>query len=136
MIRSVCQSRSNTGPGWVIRSVACCPPSVSPFRRMSNASDGNPWLSPQVSGHLSGVTGVERRKKGGKKPNAHFLSLFLFFLPSSTPPSLLCQGMVYSAEYIKKKLETEMILSQAFGRDLVGDSARRSPPWPRSPPST
>ncbi|XP_069037642.1 diacylglycerol lipase-alpha [Lepisosteus oculatus] len=29
------------------------------------------------------------------------------------------KGMVYSAEYIKKKLETEMILSQAFGRDLV-----------------
>lgn len=28
--------------------------------------------------------------------------------------------MVYSAEYIKKKLEQEMILSQAFGRDLVG----------------
>lgn len=28
------------------------------------------------------------------------------------------KGMVYSAEYIKKKLETEMILSQAFGRDL------------------
>lgn len=27
--------------------------------------------------------------------------------------------MVYSAEYIKKKLEQEMILSQAFGRDLV-----------------
>lgn len=36
-------------------------------------------------------------------------SLFLF----------LSQGMVYSAEYIKKKLEQEMILSQAFGRDLV-----------------
>lgn len=30
--------------------------------------------------------------------------------------------MVYSAEYIKKKLEQEMILSQAFGRDLVKDS--------------
>lgn len=30
--------------------------------------------------------------------------------------------MVYSAEYIKKKLEQEMILSQAFGRDLVHDS--------------
>ncbi|MBN3294967.1 DGLA lipase, partial [Amia calva] len=29
------------------------------------------------------------------------------------------KGMVYSAEYIKKKLEQEMILSQAFGRDLV-----------------
>ena len=29
--------------------------------------------------------------------------------------------MVYSAEYIKKKLEQEMILSQAFGRDLVND---------------
>ncbi|XP_045071221.1 diacylglycerol lipase-alpha isoform X3 [Coregonus clupeaformis] len=28
------------------------------------------------------------------------------------------KGMVYSAEYIKKKLEQEMILSQAFGRDL------------------
>ncbi len=29
--------------------------------------------------------------------------------------------MVYSAEYIKKKLEQEMILSQAFGRDLVSE---------------
>ncbi|XP_077419765.1 diacylglycerol lipase-alpha isoform X2 [Vanacampus margaritifer] len=29
------------------------------------------------------------------------------------------KGMVYSAEYIKKKLEQEMILSQAFGRDLI-----------------
>lgn len=41
------------------------------------------------------------------------------------PPSSLSfhsQGMVYSAEYIKKKLEQEMILSQAFGRDLVHDS--------------
>uniref|UniRef100_A0A3P9J892 Diacylglycerol lipase-alpha n=1 Tax=Oryzias latipes TaxID=8090 RepID=A0A3P9J892_ORYLA len=28
------------------------------------------------------------------------------------------KGMVYSAEYIKKKMEQEMILSQAFGRDL------------------
>ncbi|NXT20249.1 DGLA lipase, partial [Syrrhaptes paradoxus] len=28
------------------------------------------------------------------------------------------QGMVLSAEYIKKKLEQEMVLSQAFGRDL------------------
>uniref|UniRef100_A0A667WGJ2 Diacylglycerol lipase-alpha n=1 Tax=Myripristis murdjan TaxID=586833 RepID=A0A667WGJ2_9TELE len=28
------------------------------------------------------------------------------------------KGMVYSAEYIKKKLEQDMILSQAFGRDL------------------
>lgn len=27
--------------------------------------------------------------------------------------------MVLSAEYIKKKLEQEMVLSQAFGRDLV-----------------
>uniref|UniRef100_A0A4W5LQC7 Diacylglycerol lipase alpha n=1 Tax=Hucho hucho TaxID=62062 RepID=A0A4W5LQC7_9TELE len=32
------------------------------------------------------------------------------------------KGMVYSAEYIKKKLEQEMILSQAFGRDLVHDN--------------
>uniref|UniRef100_A0A8C4RVD2 Diacylglycerol lipase-alpha n=2 Tax=Erpetoichthys calabaricus TaxID=27687 RepID=A0A8C4RVD2_ERPCA len=29
------------------------------------------------------------------------------------------KGMVLSAEYIKKKLDQEMILSQAFGRDLV-----------------
>lgn len=45
-------------------------------------------------------------------------------LPSteSPPLSLSSQGMVYSAEYIKKKLEQEMILSQAFGRDLVHDS--------------
>lgn len=28
------------------------------------------------------------------------------------------KGMVLSAEYIKKKLEQEMVLSQAFGRDL------------------
>lgn len=46
---------------------------------------------------------------------------------TSCPPlnplfSLRSQGMVYSAEYIKKKLEQEMILSQAFGRDLVPDS--------------
>lgn len=32
------------------------------------------------------------------------------------------QGMVLSAEYIKKKLEQEMVLSQAFGRDLVSIS--------------
>lgn len=30
--------------------------------------------------------------------------------------------MVLSAEYIKKKLEQEMVLSQAFGRDLVSIS--------------
>lgn len=36
--------------------------------------------------------------------------------PCSVP---LFQGMVLSAEYIKKKLEQEMVLSQAFGRDLV-----------------
>lgn len=36
--------------------------------------------------------------------------------PCSVPPT---QGMVLSAEYIKKKLEQEMVLSQAFGRDLV-----------------
>lgn len=36
--------------------------------------------------------------------------------------SFQSQGMVYSAEYIKKKLEQEMILSQAFGRDLVHNS--------------
>lgn len=36
--------------------------------------------------------------------------------PTSVP---LAQGMVLSAEYIKKKLEQEMVLSQAFGRDLV-----------------
>lgn len=36
--------------------------------------------------------------------------------PHSVPPT---QGMVLSAEYIKKKLEQEMVLSQAFGRDLV-----------------
>lgn len=36
--------------------------------------------------------------------------------PYSVPPT---QGMVLSAEYIKKKLEQEMVLSQAFGRDLV-----------------
>lgn len=36
--------------------------------------------------------------------------------PRSVP---LFQGMVLSAEYIKKKLEQEMVLSQAFGRDLV-----------------
>lgn len=40
--------------------------------------------------------------------------------PSEHPPLfLLPQGMVLSAEYIKKKLEQEMVLSQAFGRDLV-----------------
>lgn len=42
--------------------------------------------------------------------------------PPLPPLSLSSQGMVYSAEYIKKKLEQEMILSQAFGRDLVHDS--------------
>jgi hypothetical protein len=38
-------------------------------------------------------------------------------VPTSPCPSH--QGMVLSAEYIKKKLEQEMVLSQAFGRDLV-----------------
>lgn len=53
-----------------------------------------------------------------------FLSRFLSQIsilmscPPLTPPQH-SQGMVYSAEYIKKKLEQEMILSQAFGRDLV-----------------
>eukprot|EP00071_Canis_lupus_P024362 XP_013976426.1 sn1-specific diacylglycerol lipase alpha [Canis lupus familiaris] len=37
--------------------------------------------------------------------------------PSLCPPPD-AQGMVLSAEYIKKKLEQEMVLSQAFGRDL------------------
>lgn len=55
-----------------------------------------------------------------------FLSIFLSLLCSFLPLSLFLfcfhsQGMVYSAEYIKKKLEQEMILSQAFGRDLVLD---------------
>ena len=58
--------------------------------------------------------------------NADFLSMLLSLSPSSLPLNLffsfLSQGMVYSAEYIKKKLEQEMILSQAFGRDLVHDS--------------
>lgn len=40
-------------------------------------------------------------------------------LPEHPPLFLLTQGMVLSAEYIKKKLEQEMVLSQAFGRDLV-----------------
>lgn len=53
-----------------------------------------------------------------------FLSLSLSILSSTESLSLHfhSQGMVYSAEYIKKKLEQEMILSQAFGRDLVHDS--------------
>lgn len=41
--------------------------------------------------------------------------------PCSVPPT---QGMVLSAEYIKKKLEQEMVLSQAFGRDLVSSPCR------------
>lgn len=46
-----------------------------------------------------------------------------FYCPLSIESfSISLQGMVYSAEYIKKKLEQEMILSQAFGRDLVRDS--------------
>lgn len=40
--------------------------------------------------------------------------------------------MVLSAEYIKKKLEQEMVLSQAFGRDLV----RHFPcPWALAVPA-
>lgn len=56
-------------------------------------------------------------------------SYFVSFFPSSTPLSFLCQGMVYSAEYIKKKLEQEMILSQAFGRDLVRHSVYYMKIW-------
>lgn len=52
-------------------------------------------------------------------PDFH-LDIFTSSEPSFFPP--YSQGMVYSAEYIKKKLEQEMILSQAFGRDLVPDS--------------
>lgn len=37
--------------------------------------------------------------------------------------------MVLSAEYIKKKLEQEMVLSQAFGRDLVRSFPCQEP-WP------
>ena len=36
--------------------------------------------------------------------------------------------MVLSAEYIKKKLEQEMVLSQAFGRDLVSFPRHPTPP--------
>lgn len=54
--------------------------------------------------------------------------------------------MVLSAEYIKKKLEQEMVLSQAFGRDLVrlgrrgggrgpDASNRERPPYPKAVPS-
>lgn len=47
------------------------------------------------------------------------------FMPCSL---FVCtQGMVLSAEYIKKKLEQEMVLSQAFGRDLVSISFLLSP---------
>lgn len=56
-------------------------------------------------------------------------SYFVSFFPSSALLSFLCQGMVYSAEYIKKKLEQEMILSQAFGRDLVRHSVYYMKLW-------
>lgn len=49
----------------------------------------------------------------GVHTRACILTLFCLVLP---------QGMVLSAEYIKKKLEQEMVLSQAFGRDLVSIS--------------
>lgn len=71
---------------------------------------------------------LELREEIKKNTYVNFLSIFLLFfsiLHSSLCLSFLCQGMVYSAEYIKKKLEQEMILSQAFGRDLVRCSARR-----------
>lgn len=51
-----------------------------------------------------------------------FFSLIVCSSTESLSLSFHSQGMVYSAEYIKKKLEQEMILSQAFGRDLVHDS--------------
>lgn len=51
----------------------------------------------------------------GWKGHWLFWSLRLPSNPALPPP----QGMVLSAEYIKKKLEQEMVLSQAFGRDLV-----------------
>lgn len=49
----------------------------------------------------------------GVRSRACILTLFCLVFP---------QGMVLSAEYIKKKLEQEMVLSQAFGRDLVSIS--------------
>lgn len=51
----------------------------------------------------------------------------------SSPPTH--QGMVLSAEYIKKKLEQEMVLSQAFGRDLVRRVPRRGALAAPSPPA-
>lgn len=55
--------------------------------------------------------------------------------PLQAPTSLSsqpAQGMVLSAEYIKKKLEQEMVLSQAFGRDLVSRAPRhRASTMPR-----
>lgn len=54
--------------------------------------------------------------------------------PTSLPPPTH-QGMVLSAEYIKKKLEQEMVLSQAFGRDLVRRVPRRGALAAPSPPA-
>ena len=64
---------------------------------------------------------VQNQKKGRIPwcllPHLH---LHCTNIPGDCPPLfLLTQGMVLSAEYIKKKLEQEMVLSQAFGRDLV-----------------
>lgn len=66
--------------------------------------------------------GVLMRERWHRLP-VHISFSLIIFHPLNPPPfSLSSQGMVYSAEYIKKKLEQEMILSQAFGRDLVHDS--------------
>lgn len=65
------------------------------------------------------------------------LSVMLCMLMFTNPPkhtfslilTVSAQGMVLSAEYIKKKLEQEMVLSQAFGRDLVSLLYRCKRTW-------
>lgn len=86
-------------------------PSEPPFSRLENGIENGAKEVPTSPRGLF-VEGWKR----------HWPRLLAILVPeaSQQPCSVLpTQGMVLSAEYIKKKLEQEMVLSQAFGRDLV-----------------
>lgn len=134
-IRSVCPLKSSMGPGLATRSELF-------FRCFKSISFHVNWETPRGGGFniatppkIVTVVGQELQclweiydgppvqiDVPDFKTDTLSSSEHSFFLSYS-------QGMVYSAEYIKKKLEQEMILSQAFGRDLVSDSVYFTKEW-------